>query len=134
MACLNLIIFACNKNSLFNFQFGEFGESSPNWFDWLTLILTIVSLGIAFLISWYIYHREKIDREIDKLALENAEVMLFNSMISDLEKWTGDQLLKLEQHRYNNNHFSLKLDTSLNIDLLRWNPLLKILQRQLFAF
>ena len=54
-------------NSFFNFQFGEFAESNPNWFDWLSIVvsslISIFSVWGGFLIANKIYSQEKNDKK-----------------------------------------------------------------------
>ena len=63
-------------NSFFNFQFGEFSQVTPNWFDWFSLISSLVisasSIFLAFYLAERIYKKEKIDRNTEDLDIQNS--------------------------------------------------------------
>ena len=47
--------------SIFSFQFGEFNNSSPGWFEWLSILLTVVGFAIAF----HLYFKQRRDNAKD---------------------------------------------------------------------
>lgn len=89
-------------NSLFTLQFGEFSDSSPNWFDWFSLILasliSIISIIGGFLIATRIYSSEKRDKQNEEHEIQASEVNLFRNDLAQLKESIADQIRKLDEY------------------------------------
>ncbi|QYJ67397.1 hypothetical protein [Flavobacterium litorale] len=110
--------------SIFNFQFGQFAEaSSPNWFDWLSLILSIIINIIAiyggFKIAEHIYRREKTDSERDNNQILEIELKLFKNSLSSLKDACGGQLNEIETY-IREKDFKLIFYQNVNVDFLQF--------------
>ncbi|QEE48417.1 hypothetical protein FUA48_02145 [Flavobacterium alkalisoli] len=110
-------------NSFFNIQFGEFNESSPNWFDWFSLIINIIVSAASILLAFYlaerIYKKEKKDKEKDNLDLLNSEVDLFENSLIELNVAIKSQIKDLEEYVEQKN-FSLKFHPDIQVDFLQF--------------
>lgn len=108
-------------NSFFSFQFGEFGNSSPNWFDWFSLVITslisILSVIGGFLIATKIYSNEKRDKQNEDNEIQVSEVNLFKNNLSQLKDSTIDQIKKLEEYLINKD-FKIQFNQGVNAGFL----------------
>lgn len=87
---------------MFNFQFGSFNESSPNWFDWFNLfvssIITILSIFGGYHIAKRIYNTEKKDKIQEDSELRFSEVELFKNSLIQLNNSIILQIENLKAH------------------------------------
>jgi len=109
-------------NSLFNFQYGEFSQVSPTWFDWFSLISTWIVSGLsillAYLIAKTIYNREKNDKERELKNIQQLEVKLFNNSLIELDKALEEQIASLKKYIKEEN-FKLTYNQCLQVDFLQ---------------
>ena len=110
-------------NSFFNFQFGSFSQSTPNWFDWLSLILTLIVSGLSILLAYWIaervYSREKKDRQLEDLEIQDSEIELFKNSISELNSAIQNQIRDIETYKREQN-FQLKFHPDIQVDFLQF--------------
>lgn len=94
-------------------------ESNPNWFDILSLIITVMSIIGAYLTSRFFYKKEKIDSELERKEILNAEINLFENSLIELKK---DLLIQIEaiNEYLKNEDFSLSLNPNINIEFLKY--------------
>lgn len=110
-------------NSFFNFQFGEFNQTTPNWFDWFSLISTLVisaaSIFLAFYLAERIYKKEKADKKIEDLDIQNSEVQLFRNSLKELDIAIENQIVDLKSY-IKNKDFKLIFHSSIQVDFLQF--------------
>ncbi|QGK73194.1 hypothetical protein [Flavobacterium sp. SLB02] len=112
----------------FNLIFNEakktesFWDFSQNWFDVLTLVLTILSLWLAYWLGEKGYKRDKKDKLDEQKQLIATEVNLFKINLEQLLEAISNQLTALEDYKVKQN-FSLKYYPDLHVDFLKFiNP------------
>ncbi|MFL0162462.1 hypothetical protein [Aquirufa salirivi] len=109
--------------SIFSFQIGDFCESDPNWFDWLSLIvsslISIFSVLGGFLIAKKIYSKEKKDKKEEETEIQKSEIKLFKNSLSQLNTAVSSQINSLEEYIENQN-FSLKFNQGIQVDFLQF--------------
>ncbi len=110
-------------NSFFNFQFGEFSQATPNWFDWFSLISSLVinasSIFLAFYLAERIYKKEKIDRNTEDLDIQNSKVQLFKNSLTELNRAIEKQIIDLQSY-IDNKDFKLIFHSSIQVDFLQF--------------
>jgi hypothetical protein len=97
----------------------EFWSFSQNWFDILSLILTILSLWLAFWLGERGYRRDKKDKVKEENQLINSEVKLFKNNLDQLLKAVDKQLAALKKYKTDKN-FSLEFHPELQVDFLKF--------------
>jgi len=110
-------------HSLFNFQFGDFAETNPNWFDWFSLVasffISILSVVGGFLIATEIYKRGRKDKEKEERELQASEVRLLKNSLSQLKAAVENQIENLERYIADRN-FSLQFNSGVHADFLHF--------------
>jgi hypothetical protein len=110
-------------NSLFNFQFGDFAETSPIWFDWFSLIanavISILSIFGGFWIATRIYSKEKRDKQVEETEIQKSEVRLFKDSLNQLETAINNQISSLKQY-IERQDFSLEFNQGVHADFLHY--------------
>ncbi len=110
-------------NSFFNFQFGEFSQATPNWFDWFSLISSLVisatSIFLAFYLAERIYKKEKTDRNTEDLNIQNSEVQLFKNSLTELNSAIEKQIIDLQSY-IDNKDFKLIFHSAIQVDFLQF--------------
>lgn len=109
--------------AIFNFQFGDFENVSPNWFDWLSLvsqlIITATSIYFAYYLGERIYKRDRKNKfEEEKLNVQ-AENDLFKNNLIELNKNILVQIGFLNEY-LTNRDFKLKLTPALQVNFLQF--------------
>ena len=97
----------------------EFWTFSQNWFDILSLVLTILSLWLAFWLGERGYRRDKKDKAKEEKQLINSEVKLFKNNLEQLLKAIDKQLGALKKYKVDKN-FSLEFHQELQVDFLKF--------------
>ena len=109
----------------FNLIFNEakktesFWDFSQNWFDVLTLVLTILSLWLAYFLGERGYKRDKKDKGKEQKQLIETEMKLFKINLEELLKAINKQLAALELYKAEQN-FSLKYYQDVQVDFLKF--------------
>ncbi len=110
-------------SSFFSFQFGEFAESNPNWFDWFSLVLTslisIFSVWGGFLIANRIYSNEKNDKATEENEIQKSEISLFKNSLTQL-KFAIEQQINILEVYTKNGDFSLSIQPGVQVDFLQF--------------
>lgn len=96
-----------------------FSSENPNWFDILSLIVTVASIIGAYLTSRYFYKKEKKDSDDDKLKITKAEINLFDNSISELKKDIQIQIDALKDY-ITKQDFSLSFNPNINVEFLKY--------------
>ena len=100
----------------------SFWDFSQNWFDVLTLVLTILSLWFAYYLGEKGYKRDKKDKIKEHKQLIETEVKLFKINLEQLQTEINKQLAALVVYKTEQN-FSLKYYPNLQVDFLKFiNP------------
>jgi hypothetical protein len=97
----------------------SFWGFSQNWFDVFTLVLTILSLWLAYHLGERGYKRDKTDKENEQKQLIETEVKLFKINLEELLKAINKQLAALEVYKIEQN-FSLKYYQDVQVDFLKF--------------
>lgn len=110
-------------NSFFNFQFGEFNQATPNWFDWFSLLsslfISAASIFLAFYIAERIYNREKRDKEKEAIDLQKSEIELFKNSLSELNVAIEKQIVDLQKY-IDEKNFKLTFNQNVQVDFLQF--------------
>jgi len=105
--------------SFFNFQFGEFTDVSPNWFDWFSICVTSLSIFAAFLIAENIYSKGKRDKKESDKNLIASENDLFENNLNELKESIGVQITHLKEYLVEKD-FKLKINPALQVNFLQF--------------
>jgi hypothetical protein len=110
-------------NSFFNFQFGQFTQTTPNWFDWFSLISSLIISGASIFLAFYlaenIYKKEKLDRNIEDNEIQNSEVELFKNSITELDIAIEKQIIDLQSY-IDSQDFKLVFHPDIQVDFLQF--------------
>lgn len=110
-------------NSIFSFQFGEFSQASPNWFDWFSLIISVVINAISILFAYYlgekVYKREKRDKTQENTEIQLSEIELFKNNISQLKIAIDKQIIDLKEY-IEKKDFILTFHPDIQVDFLQF--------------
>jgi hypothetical protein len=100
----------------------SFWQFSQNWFDIFSLVLTILSLWLAYWLGEKGYKRDKKDKEKEQKQLIETEIKLFKINLEQLLEAISNQLTALEDYKVKQN-FSLKYYPDLHVEFLKFiNP------------
>ena len=109
--------------SIIKFQWGEFFDAKPNWFDWLSLITSsIVSAGSIFGAYWiakYVYSKEKRDKKAEHDSLLDSEVSLFRNNIDIINNPLSNQIEILDGY-IEKKSWEITLRPEISIDFLQF--------------
>ena len=97
----------------------SFWSFSQNWFDILSLVLTILSLWLAFYLGERGYKRDKKDKAKEQKELIKSEVKLFENNLGQLNLSIDSQLKALEKYKEEQN-FSLEFNPDVQVDFLKF--------------
>ena len=97
----------------------KFWSFTQNWFDILSVVLTLLSLWLAFWLGERGYKRDNKDKAKEHKQLIITEVKLFNNNLDQLLKVIDKQLAALEQYKEAKN-FSLQMFPELQVDFLKF--------------
>jgi hypothetical protein len=97
----------------------EFWSFSQNWFDILSLILTLFSIWFAFRLGERGYKRDKKDKDLEEKQLINSEVKLFKNNLEQLLKAVDKQLAALKKYKVDRS-FSLEFRAEVQVDFLKF--------------
>ena len=112
MVDFNLIVNESTKTE-------SFWGFSQNWFDVLTVALTILSLWLAYYLGEKGYKRDKKDKKKEQEQLIETEVKLFKINLEQLLIVINKQITALHQYKTNQN-FSLEFQEDLQVDFLKF--------------
>ncbi|MBP1838802.1 hypothetical protein [Formosa algae] len=100
-----------HHNTIFDF--------TPNWFDWLTLLLTIASIVGAYLVSESVFKREQKNKEKENKELENSENLLLKNNLETIQKPIEKQIKSLEEYTESKD-FRLSFYSDIQVDFLQF--------------
>jgi len=110
-------------NYLFILQSENFSQGDPSWFDWFSLISSLlvsgVSIFFAFKLAEKVYQKEKSDKILEDLEIQNSEVQIFKKSLIELNDSIEKQIINLQ--KYNSNRdFRLLLHVDIKVDFLQF--------------
>jgi hypothetical protein len=92
---------------------------TPNWFDWLTLLLTIASILGAYLVSESVFKRQQKNKEKEDKELENSENLLFKNNLEIIKKPIEDQITSIKDYMKKKD-FRLSFYSEIQVDFLQF--------------
>lgn len=108
---------------MFNFQFGDFYGSNPNWFDWLnflgTIIVSVFSIFIAYYLGEKNYKRDKKERAKREEELMISENNLFRENLKELKKQISIQEGYFKKYLEKEVLNQLLVNTSVQVNFLK---------------
>lgn len=107
---MTLTIFL-HHNKIFDF--------TPNWFDWLTLLLTIASIVGAYLVSESVYKREQKNKKKENKELENSENELLKNNLEEIKRPILKQIESLNEYMEKQD-FRLSFYSEIQVDFLQF--------------
>ena len=105
------IIILLHHNKIFDF--------TPNWFDWLTILLTIASILGAYLVSESVFTRQQRDKEKEDKELENSENLLLKNNLETIQEPIKKQIKSLEEYMEKKD-FRLSFYSEIQVDFLQF--------------
>ncbi|WP_271769270.1 hypothetical protein [Aquimarina algiphila] len=96
-----------------------FWSFSQNWFDILSLVLTLLSLWLAYHLGERGYKRDKKDKDKDQKELIKSEVKLFENNLGQLNLAIDSQLKGFNKYKEEQN-FSLEFNPDVQVDFLKF--------------
>jgi hypothetical protein len=100
-------------------SFHRIFDFTPNWFDWLTLILTIASIIGAYWVAKTVYGKEKDDKKLEDKELENSENLLFINNLETIQKPIISQIKSLKEY-VDIQDFRLSFNPEIQVDFLQF--------------
>lgn len=97
----------------------KFLDFTPNWFDWLTLLLTIASILGAYFIAESVYKREQKDKNEETQELQNSENQLLKNNLEEIKKPIIKQIESLNEY-VEKNDFRLSFYSEIQVDFLQF--------------
>lgn len=100
--------FVSIMTSIFNFQSGEFNNSTPGWFEWISLFFIVLGSAVAF----FIYYKQRCDNAEDAYKLFQNSLSILNIAVED----TIIQLTKFKSGLLTSNDDFIKPNLSANLN------------------
>lgn len=108
---------------MFNFQFGYFYNSSPNWFDWLNFLGTIIVSGLSIFTAYHLgeknYRRDKKERAKREEDLMTSENNLFRENLKELKKQISIQEGYFKEYLEKEEFNQLFVNSSVQVNFLK---------------
>lgn len=98
------------------FNFME-NNQSPNWFDWLSLVVSAGSIGVAYWVGYSIYAKQKKDKEKEEAENIKSEKDFFNDNLYMLKDEIEEQKRDLKKY-IDEKGFRIKVNPKIQIDFL----------------
>lgn len=112
-----------HHNKIFNF--------TPNWFDWMTLLLTIASIIGAYLVAESVYKREQSNKKSENKELENSENELLKNNLEEIKKPILMQIESLKEY-IEKKDFRLSFYSEIQVDFLQFISVKEIYKKHDF--
>lgn len=110
-------------NYLFILQIENFSQSIPNWFDWFSLMSSLLvsgaSIFFAFKLAEKVYQKEKSDKILEDLEIQNSEVHIFKNSLIELNDSIEKQIINLQKYNIDRD-FRLVLHVDIKVDFLQF--------------
>ncbi len=102
---------------------GKFWNFAPNWFDWFSLLVAILSILLSifggYLIATKIYSKERRDKEKEEKELLAAEIKLFKNSLAELSISVKSQIQNLKEY-IEMKDFKLKFNQGVHADFIHF--------------
>lgn len=108
-----------------------FLDFTPNWFDWLTLLLTIASILGAYFVAESVYKREQKDKKKETQELQNSENQLLKNNLEEIKKPILKQIESLNEY-IEKNDFRLSFYSEIQVDFLQFISVKEIYRKHNF--
>jgi hypothetical protein len=106
-------------------------STSPNWFDYLSLALTIASILGAYLIAEKVYSREKVDKKIEDISLQYSENELFTHNLNSIKSPISKQIDAINEY-LDKQDFIMNYYPEIQVDFLQFISLKDIYRKNGF--
>ncbi len=103
----------------FHFLQGEFWNFAPNWFDWFSVVVAILTIWGGYLIATAIYSKEKRDKTSEEKELLVSEVNLFKNSLKQLSISVENQIESLKEY-LERKDFKIKFNQGVQTDFLHF--------------
>lgn len=94
-------------------------DFTPNWFDWITLLLTIASILGAYLVSESVFKKQQKNKEKEDKELENSESLLLKNNLETIQQPIEKQIKSLEEYMEKKD-FRLSFYSEIQVDFLQF--------------
>ena len=72
--------------SIFNFQFGEFSHSTPSWFDWMSVCITVFASLTGYIVAYSVYSKQRKDTATDAHELFQDSLSILHTAVVETIK------------------------------------------------
>lgn len=103
--------FHCFQRPFWNF--------TPNWFDWFSVIIAVVSIFGGYWIATKIYSKEKRDKIYEENELLTSEINLFKNSLTQLSSSVANQIQSLKKY-IEKQDFRLEFNQGVHADFLHF--------------
>lgn len=85
-------------NNFNHFNFGIMDSSNPNWFDWLSLIISVIAILFAYWLGEKTYRRDRKDKINEQDELDKSEISLFKNNLYQLNEAIKKQIPDIKEY------------------------------------
>lgn len=93
--------------------------SEPNWFDFISLLVTVASIFGAYWIAETVYSREKSDKKVEDISIIYSENELFKNNIKSIQKPITNQIAAIDEY-LTKMDFRMKFYAEIQVDFLQF--------------
>lgn len=93
--------------------------SELNWFEFISLLLTVASIFGAYWIAETVYSREKSDKKVEDISLLYSENELFKNNIKSIQKPIINQISAIDEY-LTKMDFRMKFYAEIQVDFLQF--------------
>ncbi len=101
---------------------------SPNWFEYVSLIVTVITIWGAYKIAEYVYDREKNDKKVDDISLRFSENELFKNNLESLVEPIKSQIESINNY-LDRDDLKLKFYPEIQVDFLQFVSIKEIFKK-----
>jgi hypothetical protein len=103
----------------FNLFDSPFWNFTPNWFDWFSVLVAILSIFGGYWIATKIYSKEKRDKNLEEKELLSSEINLFKNSLTQLNSSVSNQIQSLKEY-IEKKDFRLEFNQGVHADFLHF--------------
>ena len=101
---------------------------SPNWFDYVSLLVTVASIFGAYIIAEKVYTREKGDKRVEDISLQYSENELFKNNLNSIKTPISMQINAIQEY-LDNQDFNMVFYPEIQVDFLQFISLKDIYRK-----
>ena len=101
---------------------------SPNWFDYVSLLVTVASIFGAYIIAEKVYNREKGDKRVEDISLQYSENELFKNNLNSIKAPISKQINAIQEY-LDNQDFNMVFYPEIQVDFLQFISLKDIYRK-----